>query len=259
MFTSPKFNKCYIKTLEFEGGKDDDPVDPGGRTAYGIIQKEYDKWRRKNNLPKQDVWKISETEKQTIYWENYWVLLKCEELPNGIDFVMYDFGVNSGVNRAVKFAQKALHLKVDGILGPNTLAALQKSDPLTFIDLLDNMRLSYLQNLGIWWRFGKGWSRRVKEGREYAKQLVQDSKKSSWFSFAQPLSEDRYFVKDIGQYQISNNVLTAWNNVYLNEYKPEVRPGYSVTQGLFSNKIEKALEDDKVVSVTTSKKSRKKT
>lgn len=172
MFTSPKFNLCYIKTLEFEGGKDDDPVDPGGRTAYGIIQTEYNKWRRKNGLPTRDVWRISESEKQTIYWENYWVPLKCEELPAGIDFVMYDYGVNSGIGRAIRHAQKVLGVPVDGKLGPITLGALKAANPTKFIDDLDNLRLSYLEGLKIWYRFGRGWSRRVKEGREYAKSLL---------------------------------------------------------------------------------------
>lgn len=172
MFTSPKFNACYIKTLEFEGGKDDDPMDPGGRTAYGIIQTEYNKWRRKNGLPTRDVWRISESEKQTIYWENYWVPLKCEELPAGIDFVMYDYGVNSGIGRAIRHAQKVLGVSVDGKLGPITLGALKAANPTKFIDDLDNLRLSYLEGLSIWYRFGRGWSRRVKEGREYAKSLL---------------------------------------------------------------------------------------
>lgn len=176
MFSSPKFNKCYIKTLEFEGGKDDDPVDPGGRTAYGIIQTEYNKWRKKNGLSKRDVWRISETEKQAIYWENYWAPLKCELLPSGTDFVMYDFGVNSGIKRAITFSQEILKVEVDGYLGPITLKALQEIDPLVFIDQLNNKRLSYLQQLTIWWRFGRGWTNRVKRGREYAKTLVEKTK-----------------------------------------------------------------------------------
>lgn len=231
MFTSPKFNNCYIKTLEFEGGKDDDPMDPGGRTAYGIIQEEYDRWRKKNGLPKQDVWKISETEKQTIYWENYWAPLKCEELPVGIDFVMYDFGVNSGNKRAIKYAQIALHLKADCILGPKTLEALKKVDPITFIDLLDNLRLSYLQKLGIWWRFGKGWARRVKEGREYAKKLVTSSKSTSLglMGFPQPISEDYWKKYHFWSEEIPTTELVLVSNTSNNE-KPELSQGRLIRQ-----------------------------
>ncbi len=36
-----------------EGGLDDDPHDHGGRTAYGIIQREYDGYRARHNRPPQ--------------------------------------------------------------------------------------------------------------------------------------------------------------------------------------------------------------
>src|SRR5215468_5279465 len=39
------FNKCLPLLLEHEGGNDDDPRDPGGRTSRGILQSEWDVWR----------------------------------------------------------------------------------------------------------------------------------------------------------------------------------------------------------------------
>lgn len=173
MDRSEKFKICLTKTLEFEGGKDDDPYDPGGRTAYGIIQTEYDKYRKAIGLPQQDVWKISNYEIESIYYEGYWTPLKCDELPTGTDFVMFDYAVNSGLSRAIKHAQSVLYLKVDGILGPKTLAALKNADPIDFIDKLDDKRLSFLQGLSLWKRYGRGWGSRVKEGRSFAKSLVK--------------------------------------------------------------------------------------
>lgn len=176
MTTSPKFRKCLEQTLVFEGGKDDDPRDPGGRTAFGIIQTEYTKWRKKNGLSNRDVWKITVDEKETIYYENYWEPLRCEELPVGTDFVMFDYGVNSGLGRAIKHAQAVLDLSVDGKYGPKTFEALKNADPVKFINDLDNKRLSFLQNLSTWSVFGKGWKNRVSIGRAFAIQLAKGLK-----------------------------------------------------------------------------------
>lgn len=174
MDRSDKFKVCLKKTLEFEGGKDDDPHDPGGRTAYGIIQSEYNKYRKAIGLPVQDVWKISNYEIESIYYEGYWVPLKCDELPSGTDFVMFDYGVNSGLSRAIKHAQSVLKIDVDGKFGPKTLEALKNADPIDFIDKLDDKRLSFLQSLSLWKRYGRGWGSRVLEGRKFAKSLVNE-------------------------------------------------------------------------------------
>jgi lysozyme family protein len=65
-----------------EGGLDDDPHDHGGRTAHGIIQREYDGFRARHALPRQDVWKIAVPEYTEIYHDRYWMPW-CDRLPAG--------------------------------------------------------------------------------------------------------------------------------------------------------------------------------
>ena len=44
---SGNFERCLAVTLKWEGGYSNHPDDPGGPTMQGIIQREYDAWRRK--------------------------------------------------------------------------------------------------------------------------------------------------------------------------------------------------------------------
>jgi lysozyme family protein len=77
-----------------EGGLDDDPHDHGGRTAHGIIQREYDGFRTRHGQPRQDVWKITPAEYAEIYHDRYWMPW-CDRLPAGLDYAFFDAGVNA--------------------------------------------------------------------------------------------------------------------------------------------------------------------
>lgn len=168
------FEKVLNETLMWEGGKDDDPHDPGGRTAYGIIQREYDAWRVKNGYAKRDVWAINQIEVRVIYRENYWEPLGCAQYPPATAYAVFDYGVNSGNRQAVRDSQRVCKMNdVDGVLGPVTIAAIKACDPRSFVIQLDQRRLNLLENLSTWQYFGKGWSERINGGRDFAITLLK--------------------------------------------------------------------------------------
>lgn len=45
-----KYSAALRQILKFEGGYVDDPVDPGGATNFGITQRTYDSWRRRQDI-----------------------------------------------------------------------------------------------------------------------------------------------------------------------------------------------------------------
>jgi len=83
-------------------------------------------------------------------------------MPGGLDYAMFDFGVNSGPSRAIKFVQEIVGARVDGRLGPQTMGAIQLSSAGPLVTALCDKRLVWLRGLRRWPTFGKGWSRRVK-------------------------------------------------------------------------------------------------
>ena len=133
------FERCLAATLKWEGDYSNHPDDPGGPTMRGIIQREYDVWRKRHGKPARPVRQIEECELRDIYRAEYWDAMDCDHLSAGFDLCVFDAAVNSGVARARAWAGQAK--EIDG-----------------FCD----QRLSFLKGLGRLWRvFGAGWKRRV--------------------------------------------------------------------------------------------------
>lgn len=160
------FDKCLALTLKEEGGNDDDPRDPGGRTSRGITAERWNEWRQTHPGLPADVWDAPQAEVVAIYREKYWDVMSCDDLPSGVDLAVFDFGVNSGPARSARYLQNiVIPSEVDGEIGPNTIAATAQADPRTVAAQICDDRLAFLQGLGTWPTFGNGWSARVRRMR----------------------------------------------------------------------------------------------
>lgn len=114
-----------LKVLE--GGYVDHPADRGGATKYGItIGTLGDHLGRRAS--KAEVRALTWEQAKTIYRQNYWQAVRADELPVGIDYIVFDMAVNHGPGRAVTILQEALGVTPDGIFGPQTLRAVRQLD-----------------------------------------------------------------------------------------------------------------------------------
>lgn len=118
------FDLALERTLGFEGGLSDNPLDRGGRTDFGITQPSYDAWRLTTGQPKRQVDLITDAEVRALYLADYWMPCRCDEMPTALATVVFDMAVNSGVWNAKLALQRALGVKADGIVGPVTLASI---------------------------------------------------------------------------------------------------------------------------------------
>lgn len=162
-----RFQACLAETLKWEGGWSNDPVDPGGATMKGVIQVEYNSYRQTHGLAQQTVRQISNAEVQDIYRHNYWVLMRCDSMPAGVDLLAFDFAVNSGTGQAVKSLQRVLGQPIDGHLGAVTMNAVALAAPTQLIRSYMDERRRFLRCLKTFWHFGQGWMSRC-EGVEAA-------------------------------------------------------------------------------------------
>jgi len=148
-----------------EGGYVNHPRDPGGATNKGVTQRVYDGWRRANGLPTQSVRSITEDEAVTLYRTQYWDTVKGDQLPSGLDYAVYDFAVNSGPSRAVKFLQRVIGVAADGQMGNVTLGKIKELEYENEIDdiveELCTARWNWMKTLSTFKTFGRGWTRRV--------------------------------------------------------------------------------------------------
>ena len=102
--------------------------------------------------------------------------MKGDELPNGLDLCVFDFGVNAGPGRSAKFLQTMIGTVADGGIGPNTLKKLgeyvEKNGIEQCIEDFQGARQDYYENLSTFATFGKGWTRRVDETTELAMSMI---------------------------------------------------------------------------------------
>ena len=158
---------ALAKVLEHEGGYTNHPADPGGPTNFGITIADYRKYV-KADARAADVQAMRLGEAKAIYRAAYWDAMRCDELPAGLDYATFDYGVNSGVGRAVRVLQRLLHMADDGRMTDTVIAAVDQRDPAELIAALCDERLAFLKKLKTWPVFGTGWGRRVADVRAVA-------------------------------------------------------------------------------------------
>jgi lysozyme family protein len=119
-------NEIIDELLRREGGFVDHPADPGGATNHGITRKTLTDWRGRE-VSVEEVRALTDHEARQIYRELYVVrpgFLGIES--DAVRSLVVDCAVNHGVKRAVLLLQEAAHVFTDGILGPNTRAAVNR-------------------------------------------------------------------------------------------------------------------------------------
>lgn len=150
--------------LAHEGGYVDHPKDPGGATNMGITFKTLQAWRGRK-ITKQDVKNLTRAEALAIYKAQYWDTMQCSRLPLGLDYMVMDYGVNSGPARAVKDLQRVVGSADDGILGAKTVEAVslyvQRHGINNLLIAYADIRWNFMRGLRTFSTFGKGWEKRV--------------------------------------------------------------------------------------------------
>ena len=166
MIASPSFLRAlnFVLSDHIEGGFSDDPEDPGNWTGgakdsgelrgtkYGISAKAY---------PQLDIRALRYDEVVGIYWRDYWVKIRGDDLPPRVAFAVFDCAVNQGVAAAAQMLQASVGADVDGIIGPATISAVrQREQTDVLVDFLARRAVRYA-SLSTFKRFGRGWMRRL--------------------------------------------------------------------------------------------------
>lgn len=152
-----------------EGGYTNDPVDPGGATNWGITIIDARKYW-KPDATANDVKNMPKSVAASIYRKHYANPMRYDDLPAGFDYSVLDAAINSGVGRAPIWAGKALGITVKNINDVVIPANIAK-DKVKIIQKYWQVRLAFLQGLSTYWRFGKGWTRRVTSGEAAAVKM----------------------------------------------------------------------------------------
>lgn len=162
-----EFAKAFEYLLEDEGREYvNDPADPGGPTKFGVTQKAYASYLCRPVFP-DEIEKMTENEAHTFYWAEFWSKLNLSEVQNdAIAISIFDTCILYGLNTGGRMVQGALGFtQRDGIVGPNTIAALNKEDVKSFLGWLHDRVCSHIGSIVIknsrLQKFEKGWIARA--------------------------------------------------------------------------------------------------
>lgn len=154
------YDFCIKEVLKSEGGYTNDPDDSGGATNFGITIADYRKYINKNGTA-TDVKNMTVDQAKTIYKQRYWNAVDGDNLPSGVDYTVFDYGVNSGVSRANRIYKQFSAEKDTSVL----------------INKINDERLHFLQNLAISQpknqKFLRGWTSRVSRVRADSLRLAK--------------------------------------------------------------------------------------
>lgn len=159
--------------LSWEGGFVNDPYDRGGATNKGVTISTF---RHVFGQDKTvtELKNITDEQWNTIFKKTFWDKWKADEINSqALANILVDWVFGSG-KYGITIPQQMLGVKVDGIIGNQTITALNSVDPKEFFDELKKRRVQYFNNIcertPTNKRFLKGWLRRLDSiGYDYLK------------------------------------------------------------------------------------------
>lgn len=133
------FDEAVAAVLAHEGGYVWDSADPGGETNFGISRRQY---------PNLDIRNLTADKAKAIYFGDYWLRYRINQLPDAISPKVLDTAVLCGPETAIRLLQTALTgcgvpCAADGVIGPATIAACRVAGP----DLLPTYRSTLVAHL----------------------------------------------------------------------------------------------------------------
>ena len=165
------WQKSFELMLKSEGGYVNNPADPGGMTNLGVTKATWENWVGRES-DEAEMRGLTPEKVEPLYKKKYWDAVRSDELPVGLDYLLFDFAVNAGAGRAIKTLQTAIGVTPDGGFGPMTMAAVQAVDPVELIERFSQAKEDFYRSLTTFSTFGKGWLNRVADVKQHATSMV---------------------------------------------------------------------------------------
>ena len=173
----PKIHRMLMK---HEGGFVNDPADLGGATKFGVTLRTLREYRKKD-VTLQDVRDLTYGEARNIARDLYWKPLRCDVLPDGVDYSVFDCGYLHGVRNGRVWLREAAGLEGDGPLSDEIVALISAADPVKICQSLRDAREARMRSRPNASRFLRGWLRRSKEVYNNSLSLIPKTVKTSLF------------------------------------------------------------------------------
>ena len=173
------WQKAFEQMLASEGGFTDDERDKGnslpdgrkGSTMLGVTQFNWEA-HVGHQVTHDHMRRLTPADVEPLYKNKYWDVVRADELPSGIDYLVFDMGVNAGPGRSIKLLQAAVGVTPDGGFGPMTMAAVLAADPVKLIQDFSDAKEAFYRGLDDFPVYGTGWLNRVAAVKQKASTMV---------------------------------------------------------------------------------------
>lgn len=115
------------------------------------------------------------SEAEDIYATKYAKAVAFDQDPSGVDCVLMDYGVNSGIGRPISVARALLKQPGGSKMDADLLNRITTTDSKWFINAVNAERLAFMKRIrggSAWQSFGKGWNARMVDLSKYALALA---------------------------------------------------------------------------------------
>lgn len=165
-------NKLAPFILKWEGGFVNDPDDLGGATNKGVT---LSTWRKVGYdktgdgvIDVEDLKLLTDQEViDKVLKPHYWDRWKADQIDSqSVANILVDWVWASGAY-GIRIPQRVLGVKVDGIVGPKTLDAVNRQNPKEFFERIKKERHEYIsriiQNRPTNKKYERGWRNRLND------------------------------------------------------------------------------------------------
>ena len=136
--------------LKWEGGFVNDPADSGGATNMGVTIATYEAYCRKKGYPKPTIERLKAMSKDQavdILKTHYWDRWRADEIKDQlIANILVDWVWGSGRNGIV-IPQRILGVNPDGVVGNQTLLAVNAANPRQFFERIYKAREDFFYEI----------------------------------------------------------------------------------------------------------------
>jgi lysozyme family protein len=179
-----KFSDALPIVQKSEGGYSNHKSDRGGKTNYGVTNVTFHEAQRQRIISKNivSVKNITKKDAEKIFKQMYWDKIHGDDLPRDLSIAMFDMAINSGPKTAVTTLQKILKVTPDGVVGSETLLAIDNYKGNLLDDYIKAREAKYgriVANDPSQKVFIKGWLNRLKYLRKFIDSLPSREGKAS--------------------------------------------------------------------------------